>query len=67
MYFTDDPIADYERYSARQEAELQKYPECCECGERITDEKLVYIEGEFMHLSCFKENYVKYTDDFVGA
>lgn len=65
MYFTDDPVADYERYSSDQEAELEKYPVCCECGNPITDEKLVYINDEFMHLKCFKKEYVKNTEDFV--
>ena len=65
MYYTDNPIADYERYSSDQEAELEKYPVCCECGDPITDEKLVHINDEFMHLKCFKENYVKDTEDFV--
>lgn len=65
MYYTDDPVSDYERYSSEQEAELEKYPECCECGYHIADEKLVHINDEFMHMKCFEKNYVKYTEDFV--
>lgn len=64
MYIPDN-YDKWVEHDAKQEAELQKYPECCECGCHITDEKLVHINDEFMHMKCFKDEYVKDTADFI--
>lgn len=57
MYYTNDPVADYERYSADQEKELEKLPRCSECDERIQDEFAYYINGEWICKNCMDSNY----------
>lgn len=52
MYFTDDPVADAERYMAEQEAELKKLPRCCECDEPIQQTDAYYINDEWMCDRC---------------
>lgn len=59
MYWTDDPVADFERYDAQKEAKLETLPECSECGCRIQDEYAYYINGEWICEQCMKENYRK--------
>ena len=48
------------------EAEWEAHcPECDLCGEKITDETYIDIDGRFMHLSCLKHEYERWTDDYV--
>lgn len=52
MYCTDDPISDFHRHDAEQQAELDKLPRCCDCDEPIQQEMAVYIHGEWLCDSC---------------
>lgn len=37
LFYTDDPVADAERYAVEQEAKLDRPPECSECGYKNSD------------------------------
>lgn len=63
MYRTDDPIADYERYEADQEAKLDKLPKCDICGEPIQEDYLYCIYGDIFCEDCLKEHFRKRTED----
>ncbi len=56
MFYTDDPLADYSRYCAKQEEELKKMPICRECEEHIQDEKAYHIDDKWICESCM-ENF----------
>jgi hypothetical protein len=43
VYKTDDPVADYDRYSAEEESELGKLPVCSACDEPIFEEDLFVL------------------------
>ena len=45
MYWTDDPVADAERYIADQDAQLKRMPKCCVCENHIQDEYLYDVNG----------------------
>lgn len=62
---TDDPVADFERYDAEQEAELEKMPVCTNCLERIQDGYLFDIEGELYCEECAYELFRKDTADYI--
>lgn len=65
MFYSDDPVRDYERYSARQQRELDRLPVCSECDNPIQTEKLFLINDNFICPHCMKENYMRDTDDYV--
>lgn len=65
MYFSDDPVADYDRHCAEQERKLAKYPKCDNCGEYITDEYFYNIDGTFICEDCMKIDFRKNTEDFI--
>lgn len=65
MFYTDSPTDDFERYSAEQEAKLDKLPRCSECGERIQDEYCFEINDEYICEHCMDENHRKAVDDIV--
>lgn len=55
MLFTNDPIADYERYSSKQEKELEKLPRCSQCHEPIQQDDAVYINDEYICDKCLED------------
>ena len=54
MYYTDDPIADFERWDTEQNKRLEQRPECAECGEPIQDYEAYYINDEWICESCME-------------
>ena len=65
MFYSDDPIADFERHDAKQQAELDKLPRCCECDEPIQEEFCYEINGELICDSCMNDNHRKVVEDYV--
>ena len=65
-YRTDDPVADFDRYDAEQEAELQKMPKCSHCGEHIQDGYLFDIEDELFCEECAFELFRKDAGDYIN-
>lgn len=49
---TDDPVADFHRYTEENEKALSKFPKCADCGEPITQEDAVFINGEWICDEC---------------
>ena len=66
MEYTDNPVADAERYMAEQERELQKLPKCSECGERITSDECWVIENEIYCPECAEKLFCKWTENYIG-
>lgn len=65
MYYSDNPVRDYDRFDAEQERAMQKYPECACCGKRITDDFLFYIEGDIYCEECMEDEFRRPVDDFI--
>ena len=61
MYYTDNPINDWNNHCADQERELLKRPQCSCCDERIADDECYYINGEYICESCMDRYYKVYT------
>ena len=55
MYYTDNPIADFLRYDAEQEKQLEKLPRCSECGKHIQSDFAYYINDEWICEDCMDE------------
>lgn len=63
--FTDDPIADYDRYCAAQARYERTLPVCGQCGHPIQDDKLYYINDVFICLECMETDFKKDTEDYM--
>lgn len=63
--YTDNPVADFERYDREQQQKLAALPVCSECGEPIQDEYFYLINGENLCEECLQDNYRKNTADFA--
>ena len=64
FYRTDDPLADFNRWDAEQQAALDKLPKCTECDEPIQDEHCYEINDELICEQCLNENHKKWTEDY---
>ena len=65
MFYTDDPVADYYRYEAERQAELDKLPRCCECEEPIQSAACYERNGELLCPQCLVDNHRRRTRDYV--
>lgn len=65
MCYTDDPIADFHRHDAEQQAELDKLPVCADCGEPVQDDHYYLINDEVICPDCLDSNYRKDIEDYV--
>ena len=65
MCWTDDPIADFNRYEAEQQKLLEKLPICYECGEPIQTEDCYEINDELICPKCLKDNHRKKVEDYI--
>lgn len=69
MEWTDDPVADAERYQEELEKErktkLAKLPICECCGEPIEQEKAVYYNDQYCCEDCEREFWDAIRYDFL--
>ncbi len=65
MYYSNDPVADAERYEADRESELQKCPVCWNCGEYIQDDYCYKIGDAIYCDNCLQNDFRRNTDDFI--
>ena len=47
----------WERHEEEREAELEHYPDCGYCGEKVVDAFAFHIDGEWYHKKCFESEY----------
>lgn len=59
-----DVYDQWERHDAEQEAELQKLPECSNCGYKIQSEYCFQINDEIICETCMKDFRV-HTEDLI--
>lgn len=69
MSITDDPIADFNRWDAEQQAALNRLPRCARCKNPIQDDTLYDFDGELVCHECIMEylsdKYEQQTDEYI--
>jgi formylmethanofuran dehydrogenase subunit E len=65
MVYIPDNYDRFEMHMAEQERELDKLPECSECGEKIQVEYCFEVNGEYICEGCMKENHRKSVDMLI--
>lgn len=63
--WTDDPVADAERYFAEQDRQMERLPVCVDCDQPITDDFYYEINGECLCQNCLEAGYRKSIDDYI--
>lgn len=64
MTFTDDPIADFERYDAEQQAKLEELPICDYCDEHIQSDYYYLIFDDVICEDCLNDNFRRNIEDY---
>lgn len=67
FYRTDDPLADFDRWDAEQQAALDKLPKCAECGEPIQSEKCFDLGNGVICEDCLENNHTHWTEDYENT
>lgn len=65
FYRTDDPAADFDRYDAEQQKQLEKCPKCSMCDEYIQSDHFYEINDEVICEECIN-NFRKPVEDYVS-
>lgn len=65
MYRTDDPLADFHRWDAEQQRELNKLPKCAYCDEPIQEDYCYEINDEPICNACVEAHHRKRTEDYM--
>lgn len=65
MPYTDDPIADFNKWDAEQESRRKMLPRCCECGKHIQDDELFDVFGDLYCWDCAIKEFRRSTDDYI--
>lgn len=65
MPWTDDPVADYNRYDAQQAREEARLPRCSECDHPIQSDECYEFNGELICPDCLTNNHRKWVEDLL--
>lgn len=65
MFYTDDPVRDYDRYDAAMQIKLSRTPKCEDCANHIQDDEYFDVDGTILCGDCMNDRYRKYTDDYM--
>lgn len=52
MFYTNDPLADFDRWQRAQELRLELLPKCVCCKEPIQQDTAIYIDGDWFCEEC---------------
>ena len=65
MFYSDNPIADFERYDAEQQRQLEKLPKCVGCGEPIQDDDLFDVNGDLFCEECMMATFKRSVENYI--
>ena len=65
MPYTDDTIADFNKWDAEQENRRKMLPRCCECGKHIQDDELFDVFGDLYCWDCAVKEFRRSTDYYI--
>ena len=65
LIWTDDPGADYSRYDAQLQRELERLPTCSECCNPIQSEECYEFNNELICEECLIDNHRKRVEDLL--
>ena len=54
MFFTDDPVADFDRWDAEQNKQLERHPRCADCDNHVQDDHYYLINDEVICPACIE-------------
>lgn len=65
MYYTDDPLLDFDRWDRAQSKRLKQLPVCADCGDAVQDDHYYLINDAVICPDCMESGYRKDVDDYI--
>ena len=65
MFYSDNPIADAERYAAYMDMQTKKLPVCCKCKNHIQDDTCFKVDDDVYCEGCMRKKYEVWTEDLM--
>ena len=64
FFYTDDPVADFDRWDAEQHRRLKRRPRCAHCDEYIQSH-YDRIDADTLCPDCLESDYRVDADDYL--
>ena len=65
MFYSDDPVKDFEAYDREQSKRLENLPVCADCDNPVQDDHYYLINDEVICPHCLEAGYRKETEDYI--
>ena len=65
MFYSDDPVRDFDRYDMAQAMKEARLPVCDKCKKRIHDDIYFEIDEEILCEKCVHDEYARSTEDWL--
>ena len=65
MFYSDDPVRDFENHDRQQAKQMRELPVCADCDEPISDDFCYEINGEYICQWCMDSLHRKDVGDCV--
>lgn len=70
MYWTDDPVADFDKWDRAQERALARLPKCKRCRDPIQSEFCYEVDDEYICDECIEADEIEeatrvYVNDLI--
>ena len=66
MFYSDDPVADFDRYDAAMAQKEAKLPQCEECGQYVHDDTCFEINNKIYCEKCMRNDFSRNTEDCLN-
>lgn len=66
MFYSDDPVRDFDRCDMAMAQREARLPQCEKCGKPINDDLYFEIENEILCEKCMHDAYARSTEDWLS-
>ncbi len=67
MYYSDDPLEDFDRYDREQQRWLDSRPRCYYCGDPIQTDACYCVDGHKYCMDCSEAAATAALPQFLGV
>lgn len=66
MFYSDDPVRDFDRHDMAMAQREARLPQCEKCGKPINDDFFYEIDNEILCEKCMHDEYSRSTEDWLN-
>ena len=66
MFYSDEPVRDFDRHDMAMAQRVAKLPKCERCGKPINDDRYFLINEEILCENCMVDEYGRSTEDYLN-